>query len=323
MQDVSAIVVTHNSEAEIGACLDALSGCGQVMVIDNASVDGTVALAAKRRGVETIANRDNRGFAAAVNQGARVALGRYLLLLNPDAAMAGGGDGLMSACERAGLAAGCLTNADGTPQTGFTIRRLPTAASLAFECLGVNSVWPGNPVNVRYRCLDLDLSQPGRVEQPAGAFLMIRRDVFDKLGGFDEQFWPVWYEDVDFCRRAIDAGYGIEYRPEAKARHSGGHAVRKIEPKYQRLYWYGSLLKYAFKHHRPVFRMLCCSVVLGSLFRLAAGVVRRGRGHQGDYSRVLRLAVASLLAGKFVYPEAADNWEDARPHLETHPVDGR
>jgi hypothetical protein len=323
MEDVSAIIVTHNSESEIGACLDTLAGCGQVIVIDNASVDGTVALAAKRPWVVTIANRDNRGFAAAVNQGAGLALGRYLLLLNPDAAMAGSGDALMSACERAGLAAGCLTNADGTPQTGFAIRRLPTPAALAFECLGLNSLWPRNPVNVRYRSLDLDLTQPARVEQPAGAFLMIRRDVFDKLGGFDEQFWPVWYEDVDFCKRAIDAGYRIEYRPEAKARHSGGHAVRSIEPKYQRLYWYGSLLKYAFKHHRPAFRLVCCSVVLGSLFRLAAGVVSPGREHQGDYSKVLRLAVASLLAGKFVYPAAADSWEDGRPHLETHPVDGR
>ena len=324
MLDVSAIVVTHNSESEIGECLDALRGCGQVLVVDNASSDASAALAARRLWVEVMANPDNRGFATAVNQAARSALGRYLLLLNPDAVLTTGCEGLMTACEESGIAAGCLTDSAGMAQTGFAVRRLPTPAMLAFECLGINRVWPTNPVNVRYRCLDLDLSRPGPVEQPAGAFLMIRRDVFEELNGFDEGFWPVWFEDVDFCRRALDRGYGIEYRPDARARHFGGHSVRNIEPKYQCLYWYGSLLRYAGKHYRPLaFRMICCSVVLGSLLRLLAGMLRPGGGPQGDYKKVLCLAVASLLAGKVVYPAAADNWEDGRRHLESHPVDGR
>jgi N-acetylglucosaminyl-diphospho-decaprenol L-rhamnosyltransferase len=323
MLDVSAIVVTHNSESEIEACLDALRGCGQVGVVDNASVDGTVALAAKRHRVEVMANPNNRGFAAAVNQGARSALGRYLLILNPDAVVSTSCEGLMKACEQSGIASGCLTTAAGTPQKGFVIRRLPTPTMLVFECLGLNAVWPGNPVNVRYRCLDLDLTRPGPVEQPAGAFMMIRRDVFEKLGGFDERFWPVWYEDVDFCRRAIDAGYGIQYRPEARARHLGAHSVKNIQPKYQRLYWYGSLLRYAGKHYRPLaFRTVCCSVLFGSLLRLLAGMLRRG-GPQGEYNKVLRLAAASLLAGHLVYPAAVDGWEDGRRPLQSHPVDGR
>jgi N-acetylglucosaminyl-diphospho-decaprenol L-rhamnosyltransferase len=322
MLDVSAIVVTHNSESEVGACLDALRGCGQVIVIDNGSADGSLAEAANRSWVEVVANPDNRGFAAAVNQGARSALGRYLLIVNPDAVVNTECESLMDACERSGIAAGCLVNDDGTAQTGFAIRRLPTPMMLSFEALGINRIWPSNPINIRYRCLDLDLSRPCEVEQPAGAFLMIRRDIFNELGGFDERFWPVWYEDVDFCRRAMDAGYCIEYRPDARARHSGAHSVRNIQPKYQRLYWYGSLLKYAGKHYRPLsFRTVCCSVVLGSVFRLLAGMFQRGQDIRGNYNKVLRLAVASLLAGKFVYPAAADNWEDGRQHLV--PSNGR
>lgn len=321
MEDVSAIVVTHNSEAEVGSCLDALSGCGQVLVVDNASRDRTMAQAARRPWVEAIANGENRGFAAAVNQGARLALGRYLLLLNPDATLTSGGGALMAACERSGLSAGCLTGSDGTPQKGFTIRRLPTPASLIFECLGVNAIWPRNPVNIRYRCLDLDLTAPARIEQPAGAFMMIRRDVFEKIGGFDERFWPVWYEDVDFCRRAIDAGYAVEYAPGAQARHSGAHAVGKMPPKYQRFYWYGSLLKYVLKHHRPAFRMVCCSIILGSLFRSAAGIFRRGGSQSGEYSQVFRLAAASLLAGEVVCPIAAGYREDGPRRLGSPSTD--
>lgn len=325
MQDISAIIVTHNSEAVVGACLDALRGCGQVLVVDNASADGTVAQAARRSWVDVISSPDNRGFAAAVNRGAQTALGRYLLILNPDAILTTDCDDLMEACEESGLAAGCLTNPDGTPQAGFAVRRLPTVASLTFECLGLNAAWPRNPVNVRYRCLNMDLSEPGRVEQPAGAFLMVRRDVFRALGGFDEQFWPIWYEDVDFCCRALEAGYSIEYRPSARASHSGGHSIPSIERKFQRLYWYGSLLRYAGKHYRPLaFRTVCGSVVIGSLVRMSAGMIRRSGDPQGEYANVLRLAAASLFAGRLVCPAAVVTApEDGRRHLESHPLDGR
>ena len=320
MEDISAIVVTHNSEAEVGGCLDALRGCGQTLVVDNASSDGTVAQATRRSWVEVIANPDNRGFAAAVNQGARVALGRYLLILNPDAVLTTSCDDLMAACEESGIAAGCLTEDDGTAQVVFAVRRLPTVASLTFECLGLNAIWPRNPVNVRYRCLDLDLSRPCRVEQPAGAFLMVRRDVFRTLGGFDEQFWPIWYEDVDFCHRALTSGYSIEYRPAARARHSGGHSILSIQPKFKRIYWYGSLLKYTGKYHGAfVFRTVCGSIIVGSLARISAGMMR-GRGDlKGEYLNVLRLAAASLLAGRFVYLAAEAQGDDSE-RLESHPL---
>ncbi len=157
---------------------------------------------------KVIANHENRGFAAAVNQGVAATDAEFVLILNPDVKLLTSVDALVEASERYGLAAGKLTDLNGRAQTGFTLRRFPTATALIFELFGINRLWPSNPVNRRLSLSrSVDLDQPGSVEQPAGAFLMFRRDVWERLGGFDERFHPIWFEDVDFCRRAIDSGY--------------------------------------------------------------------------------------------------------------------
>src|SRR5208283_3241408 len=119
----------------------------------------------------------------------------------------------------AGAAGGALFETDGKPARGFAFRRLPTLATLLFEAVLVNQLWPGNPVNRRYRCLDADYSQPQEIEQPAGACLAIARETWDEVGGFDEQFYPVWFEDVDLCKRLLERGGKIVYCPTARFRH--------------------------------------------------------------------------------------------------------
>src|ERR1039458_10343286 len=121
MSDIGIVVVTHNSEAHIGPCLDAILPTGaEIVVVDNQSADRTVAEAA-RRGVRLVANPDNRGFAAAVNQGFAVLHSAYVLLLNPDAIVQGGLEALREACGLPGAAGagGCLLDAQGRPQIGF------------------------------------------------------------------------------------------------------------------------------------------------------------------------------------------------------------
>lgn len=212
MVSIGIAIVTYNSATEIGSCLDAAIATGaEVVVIDNGSHDGTISEVA-RRGVRLIANPDNRGFAAAVNQGFCALDCPYILLLNPDAAILSSLDPLCDACQlpNAAGAGGLLLGAGGLPQTGFMVRRLPTPAALIMEALLLNRVWPNNPVNRRYRALDLKIDTPAPVEQPAGAFLMLRRAVWKELGGFDEGFYPLWFEDVDFCRaRRIGAIFSI------------------------------------------------------------------------------------------------------------------
>jgi GT2 family glycosyltransferase len=275
------------------------------VVVDNASSDDTVERIRGRAGVRLIANPDNRGFAAAVNQGAREAgQAEFRLLLNPDACLASPLDNLIEATRRYGLAAGKLVGEDGRAQTGFTLRRFPTPAALVFELLGLNRMWPGNPVNRRYRYLDRDLDQPGPVEQPAGAFLMARRDVWERLGGLDERFHPVWFEDVDFCRRAANAGYRIEYVPSVTARHAGGHSVSQLPRRYRAMYWCDSLLKYAVKHFRPLaYRGVCAAVIVSAVPRMILGMMQeRSLAPVAMYFKILKLASRRLVS--FQWPAA-------------------
>jgi len=192
MGEAGIVVVTHESEAEIGTCLDRARSAGaEIVVVDNASTDRTCH-EVTQRGVRLITNRENRGFAAAVNQGIRALDTPFVLLLNPDAHLETGIDALVECCRRPGVAGagGKLVDAAGCPEAGFAVRRLPSPAALICEALLLNRIWPSNPVNWHYRCLGISLLEQSFVEQPAGAFLMFTREAWGKVGGFDERFWP-------------------------------------------------------------------------------------------------------------------------------------
>jgi GT2 family glycosyltransferase len=301
MTRTGVVVVTYNSAEVIERCLDA---CGDlpVAVIDNASGDDTCELVRKRAAVVLLANAVNRGFAGAVNQGVAALGTEFILLLNPDTALTSSVEELETACGEAGtgLAAGKLLNEAGQVQRGFAPRRFPTPLTLVLEVLGINRLLGSNPVNRRYRCLDVDLDKAGEVEQPPGAFLMFRREVWQRLGGFDTQFHPLWFEDVDFCKRASDLGFKIRYVPGVTALHRGGHSIAGLEWSCREVYWYVSLLRYASKHFRPrEYRRVTAAVMLGSMFRTAVEMVRRRSFRPiGVYGKIGRLAGRSLISGR-------------------------
>jgi GT2 family glycosyltransferase len=260
------------------------------IVVDNASCDRTLD---KAHGATVQPNPTNRGFAGAVNQGFEATSASAVLVLNPDVTLIDRLDPVVAACRTHGLAAGKLIDASGAAQSGFSIRRFPTPQSLAWEILGLNRLFPSNSLNRSYRYLDRDLDAPGPVEQPAGAFLMIRKDVWERLGGFDEQFHPVWFEDVDFCRRAAAAGYRAEFVPSVTARHKGGDSVRGLSQGCRDLYWYASLLRYAAKYFSPwENRGISLTVLLSSVPRMIHGVLRE-RSFSSIRNWVKIIAIAS------------------------------
>lgn len=255
MRNGSAIVITYNSAAQLKPCLDGLrrNPGWDVLIIDNGSSD---AIAQELAGIpfqlRLVQNRVNRGFAAAANQGESQTSTAILALLNPDVVPEPGSlDTLASAFDdpTVGAAGGILLDANGLPQKGFQLRRFPTVGAMLCEVLLLNRFWPGNPCNRRYRCLDLDHTQPQFVEQPAGACLAVRRHAWESIGGFDENFYPVWFEDVDFCRRLISHGWKIAYCPDARFSHAGGHSVSKLAFRDKQAFWYANMLRYFSKHH--------------------------------------------------------------------------
>jgi N-acetylglucosaminyl-diphospho-decaprenol L-rhamnosyltransferase len=253
----SVIVVSHNSAKCLEACLQSVSSAPEwtVILVDNDSTDSSVEIG-RRIGpkIKILCNRQNIGFAGAVNQGIQAAETDICVILNPDVIPSPGAldklaQVLMS--ETAGAVAGQLTRG-GFPEIGFTVRRFPMLSSVCCEVLLINRLWPGNPWNRQYRCLDLDYSQRQEVEQPAGACLAIKRKAWEKLAGFDEDFFPVWFEDVDFCRRLRNGGWKILYCPDAIFSHSGGHSVNRLPLRDRQIYWYGNLVRYFYKHHSIV-----------------------------------------------------------------------
>ena len=284
MPRCSAIIVTFNSAESVVACLEALAkeDC-EIVVVDNASHDDTISRVqafAERWPLQLLRISCNLGFGAGANHGARAASGNVLLILNPDTiAEAGAVKAMIGCLDSTGAAAvgGSLIANDGEPQRGFAFRTLPTLSGLLCEVLLINQVWPRNPVNRRYRCLDADYSRQQEVEQPAGACLGITREAWVSLDGFDPQFRPVWFEDVDFCARLLSSGGTIFYCPEARFRHSGAHSVGKLEFGDKQLFWYRNMVRYATKHCSTVsVLVLRISIIVGMGLRMLASLFGSG-----------------------------------------------
>jgi N-acetylglucosaminyl-diphospho-decaprenol L-rhamnosyltransferase len=137
-------------------------------------------------------------------------------------------------------------------------RDFPTAGGVARENLGF-------PKSHSYG------QSPVAVDQPAAAALMVRRDAYDAIGGFDEQFFPAWYEDVDFCQRLKSAGWEIYFVPDAKFQHVGGYAAELLGARAFAEAYYRNQLRYATKHFARSGRLgVRASIAAGMIARLIA-----------------------------------------------------
>lgn len=301
---LAALVITHNSAGDAGACLEACLRFREefaegILVVDNASKDATRHVVRAQAGVRLIENRENRGFAGAVNQGIAALEGaEAVLVLNPDVRIASPPGLLARALEAdpvVALAGGLLMGEDGRAQRGFHLRRLPTPAALAFEALGWNRLFPGNAVNRRYRALDLAPDEPARNLQPAGACMLVRRRAWTAVGGLDEGFHPVWFEDVDFAARLLAGGWATEYVPQFAAIHTGGRSIAGLEWERRQLYWYSSQFRYVSRHFRATGRWaVCLAAATGLLARGLRGMVwQRSVKPLAVCGRLVRLAMAA------------------------------
>ena len=264
------IIVNWNTGHALRSCIDSvLDGrdgvaIQRIVVVDNASSDDSVTVAAQGLArFELIHNDTNRGFAAACNQGAAGSSADYVLFLNPDTRMYS--DTLprtvafMQATEQrdVGICGIKLVDDDGHPTTAAA--RFPSLRSLFGEATALSRVLPSLFPPHLLSSRECEITR--NVDQVIGAFFLIRRQVFEALGGFDERFF-VYYEEVDLSLRARQQGHRSMYFSGAKAYHRGGLSSEQV--KATRLFYsLRSRLLYAFKHFSRARAWLAVLVTFG------------------------------------------------------------
>jgi len=233
---VSVIIVTFNSGDETNACLqtvarDLASVEWHAIVVDNASSDASADRISPAPNVQVRRNATNRGFGAAVNQAARLTRAPLLWLLNPDCRVEGGAfAALIDTLDRhaeCAIAAPQLLNADGSIQA--SARGEPTAWTGLFGRHGLFAKLFPHAAITRRNLQSADLVAAGADSTPVdwvmGASMLVRREMFDAVGGFDERFFLYW-EDADLCRRLRDRGWSTRFVPRARVTHSGGASAK-------------------------------------------------------------------------------------------------
>jgi len=263
--DLSVIIVTWNNEKDIGRCLRSVFACAaglemEVVLVDNGSKDGTkgviddcvagIPRLTPRNDVKikTIFNPENRGFAAANNQGLAIAKGDFVLLLNSDTELVPGAlettARYMREHPEAGIAGCRLLNFDGSLQP--SVRRFPTWRDQSVILLKLHNFFP--KLVARYMAEDFDYGKEQEADQVRGAYFCLSRKLFEKIGPLDERGFFNWFEEVDYCRRAKNSGFKVMYLPSAQCRHAGGASFNQQLSLTKQRWLTGSMKNYFRKH---------------------------------------------------------------------------
>ena len=276
--DLSIVIVSRNTRELTLRCLESvgasLAGAGhswEAILVDNDSGDGTVATVRERfPDVRIIEAGGNRGFSAGNNLGIAAAGGRAILLLNPDTEVVGDAIPRLLAGLRADPAVGIigpqLRYPDGSPQPSR--RRFPTRLTAFVESTLVQQYWRTNRVLDRYYMADRPDAARQEVDWLNGACMLVRREVFDRIGGFDEGYF-MYSEELDLCERARAAGWRISYDPAAEIIHhegaSSAQAVprRHIDFNTSKVRYYGRRYGRAFGETLRAFLLLTYVVQIG------------------------------------------------------------
>jgi N-acetylglucosaminyl-diphospho-decaprenol L-rhamnosyltransferase len=293
-RSLSIVIVNWNTGAMLRQCLDSIP-CAQlpagwhvsrVVIVDNASDDGSADdLPGIDHSVELIRNTTNRGFAAACNQGAAVCNSELLLFLNPDTRLYD--DSLARPILRLidtsqpGVGIVGIRLVDGSGQTSRCCARFPRAWHFLAQGFGLNRMMP----SMSHLMLDWDHDTSRQVDQVIGAFFMTRLELFHRLRGFDERFF-VYFEEVDFARRAHKLGLHSEYIADAHALHIGGVSSGQVLDR-RLMYSLRSRLIYAGIHFGPLERALAWSVTwtIEPLARIINALLR---GRHAEASAIVR-----------------------------------
>jgi len=219
--ELSVIIVSFNTRELLKKCLASIKNA-EIIVVDNASQDGSVEMVKKEfPAVKLIVNQKNLGFAKANNQALRQSQGDYFLLLNPDTQVkAGAIDKLLdfaSSHPESGIIGPTLLNSNGSIQ--------PSVYHFPSLWRAIKEYWLGQ--KDAYEKYAITTSEAVVVDAVVGAVMLIPKKVVDKIGLLNEQFF-MYFEDLDYCRRVNQAGLKVYYLPKAEVVHHHGQSTVKV-----------------------------------------------------------------------------------------------
>ena len=271
---LSILIVNWNTRDLLIKCINSILKEApkfdyEIIVVDNNSQDGSVEtltnLLGHNKKMRILQSLKNLGFARANNYAFRNSSGEYIFALNPDTEVYPQAlEALVSYMKSrplVGVVGPRLLNPDGTVQK--SVRRFPTIWSSALVFSGLHRIFRPR----RYLMDDFDYEREAEVDQVMGAALLTRRSIIEKLELFDENFW-LWYEEVDFCKRAKDTGYQIKFYPGAQVMHRGAKSFSQLAV-FDRKRAAGQSLIYYFKKNGNIFQVLAIGVVVPAVLAAA------------------------------------------------------
>lgn len=253
--DVSIITIAYKNSPEVlRACFESVAKSEGIswefIVVDNAGDAQTITQVSSVIPRATcIINNENKGFAAATNQALNVAKGRYVLMLNPDASFTK--DALakmvahMDTSPDVGVGSSVIRYPDGKLQE--SIRRFPTLKDQLCILLKIPHILRRNDLLNSYMMRDKDPLVTQDVDSIMGAFMWIRRDVLEKVGFFDERYF-IWFEEVDYCKMVVDAGWKVRHFADVEVMHHKGVSFSTVGFLRRQKWIRQSMRKYFWKH---------------------------------------------------------------------------
>ena len=244
MCDLSIIIVNYNAQHFLQLCLDTLESAlqrinAEVIVIDNVSNDNSCAMLQQNYSwVKLIKNTKNVGFGKANNQGAKIATGRHLLILNPDTIVPENTllESLKQLDKNPGIGAIGVKMLDGSGRfLPESKRGLPSPKVAFYKAFGLTRLFPRSKTFARYYLGHLSPDENNDIEILAGAYMMIPAHIYHECGGFDEDFF-MYGEDIDLSYRISQMGYRILYLAKHPIIHFKGESTSRDAQWAQRFY---------------------------------------------------------------------------------------
>ncbi len=299
--DVTVIIVSYNVASFLDQALVTLERATdgldtEVFVVDNASADGSADMVlTKHPWVTLIESGGNLGFARANNLALVRATGRYILLLNPDTVVRP--DTLttmvafLDAHHEAG-AAGCrVLNPDGTLQLACR-RGFPSPGVAFYKLVGLSGLFPRSRTLGAYNMTWLDPNKTAEVDAVSGSFMMIRRDVLDRIGFLDETFF-MYGEDLDICYRIRQDGWKIYYVPDTEIIHFKGESTKTVPSAKSIRDFYTAMRIFVVKHYGHHHRFVPRQAMIAGIYASMAGVYL-GRLLKRNWQPLLDLTLLSV-----------------------------